>query len=86
MSFDDLARDRQAKAGVLAEALMRPVGVEALEDAFHGVRLDARSVVVDGDFDRVAQPPRRDVHGAVLRRERARVFDQVVDHLTEPRE
>ena len=32
MRLDDLLGDRQAEAGVLAEALMRPVGVEALED------------------------------------------------------
>ena len=56
MRLDDLARDREAKAGVLPEALMRPVGVEALEDALHRLRLDARPVIVDRDLDRVAQP------------------------------
>ena len=38
---------------------MRPVGVEALEDALHRVGLDAGAVVVDGDLDRVAQPLRQ---------------------------
>ena len=32
MGLDDLFGDRQAKTGILAEALMRPVGVKALED------------------------------------------------------
>ena len=32
MGFDDLLGDRQAQAEILAEALLRPVGVEALED------------------------------------------------------
>ena len=48
MRLDDLPRDRQAEAGVLAEALPRPIGVEALEDAFEGAGGDARPVVVDG--------------------------------------
>ncbi len=30
--FDDLLGDRQAKPGILAEALFRPVGIETLED------------------------------------------------------
>src|SRR4029079_15274886 len=34
MRFDDLLGDRKPESGVLAKALMRPVGVEALEDAF----------------------------------------------------
>src|SRR3954465_13355122 len=35
MRLDDLTRNRKAKTGVLAEALMRAVGVEALEDPLH---------------------------------------------------
>src|SRR5699024_11254364 len=38
--FDDLLGDREPEAGVLAKALVRPVGVEALEDP-----LDRKSVV-----------------------------------------
>ena len=45
MRLDDLLGDRQAEAGILAEALMRPVGVKALENL-----LDAR---------RAARPARR---------------------------
>ena len=37
------AGDRQAEAGILAEALMRPVGVEALEDLLERVGADARA-------------------------------------------
>jgi hypothetical protein len=33
MRFDDLLGDRKAEPRILAEALVRPVGVEALEDA-----------------------------------------------------
>ena len=51
MRFDDLLGDRQAKARILAEALMRPVGVEALEDLVEGVGPDAGAVVVDDDLD-----------------------------------
>jgi hypothetical protein len=38
MRFDDLLGDRQAETRVLAKALMRPVGVEALEDALQRMR------------------------------------------------
>ena len=48
--LDDLARDRQAEARVLAESLVRPVGVEALEDALERVGGNARAVVVDDDL------------------------------------
>ena len=43
------------------------------------------AVVVDDDLDLVAEPPAGDAHRAVGRRERARVVDQIVDHLAEPR-
>src|SRR6202022_1159665 len=85
MRFDDLARDRQAEAGVLAEALMRTVGVETLEDALHRFRLDAGAVVVDCDLDRVAQPLGCNAHCSAPRREGGRVLDQIVDHLAEAR-
>ncbi len=55
MRFDDLLGDRQAEPGILAEALVRPVGVEALEDFLERVRLDAGPVIVDDDLDLVAQ-------------------------------
>src|SRR5262249_53059821 len=83
MRLDDLQRDRQAQAGVLAEALVRAVGVEALEYLLHGVRVDARPVVVDRDLDLVAQIPAGNPHGAAKRRERARIVDQVVHHLAD---
>ena len=57
--LDDLARDRQAEPGVLSEALVRAVGVEALEDALERMGGDARPVVVDDDLDAVARSPRR---------------------------
>ena len=85
MGLDDLLGDRQAEAGILAEALVRPVGVEALEDLLERVRPHARPVVVDDDLDLGLEPPAGDAHGAAGRRERARIVDQVVDHLAEPR-
>ena len=51
--LDDLLGDRQAEAGVLSEAVVRAVGVEALEHLVDRVRLDARTVVVDDDLDLV---------------------------------
>ena len=53
VGLDDLLGDRQAKPGILAEALMRPVGVEAIKNLVEGVRPDARPVVVDDDLDLV---------------------------------
>src|SRR5713101_6577582 len=84
MRFDDLLRDGKPEAGVLAEALVRPVGVEALEDLLHRIRADAGAVVVDHDLDLVAEAAAIHAHGAVGRRERARIGDQIVDHLAEP--
>ena len=55
MRLDDLPGDRQAEAGILAEALVRPVGVEALEDLLEARRADAGPVVLDDDLDLVAQ-------------------------------
>src|SRR3954452_22566167 len=46
LRLHDLARDREPESGIVAESLMRPVGVEALEDALHRFRLNARTVVV----------------------------------------
>ena len=51
--LDDLTRDRQSQAGVLAEPLTWPVGVESLENSLERVRGDAWPVVVDGDDDTV---------------------------------
>ena len=79
-------RDRQAEPGVLAEALVRPVGVEALEDLAptRPARMPGPSsstTISTSSRSRAAGDP----HGAVRRRERARIVDQVVDHLAEPR-
>ena len=51
MGLDDLLGDRQAKAGILAKALVRPVGVEALENPLQRILANARPVVIDDDFD-----------------------------------
>src|SRR5690349_16798476 len=51
MRFDDLLGDRQAESGVLAEALMRAVGVEALEDLVERAGPDTRAVIIDRDLD-----------------------------------
>ncbi len=51
MRFDDLLRDRQAEAGIGPEAVLRTVGIEALEDALEIVRPDARSAIVDAELD-----------------------------------
>ena len=84
MRFDDLLGDRQAKAGILPETLIRAVSVEALENLIECFRLDAGSIIVDHNLNLVFQPPAVNAHGAARRRERARIVDQVTDDLTEP--
>ena len=42
MGLDDLLGDRQAEPGILAEALMRAVGVKALEDSSRARRAECR--------------------------------------------
>src|SRR3954471_7501210 len=51
MRFDDLFGDRETKSGILPEALMRPIGVEALEDFIERILAYAGPVIVDDDFD-----------------------------------
>ena len=60
MRDHDLPRDVEAEPGVLAEILLRPVGIEALEDALEILRRDAGALILDGDLDLVADAPRRD--------------------------
>src|SRR6185437_5558305 len=85
MRLDDLLTDRQAKAGILPEALMRPISVEALEDLVQRFGTNARAVVVDHDLHLVFQPAACHAHSAAGRRERAGIVDQIADHLAEPR-
>ena len=51
MGVDDLLGNREAEPRILAETLLRSVGVEALENLLERVGADARSVVVDRDLD-----------------------------------
>src|SRR5665647_3427491 len=46
MRLDDLFRDRQTQSGILPKALMRPVGVEALEDSLQRILANSRPVVI----------------------------------------
>src|SRR5438105_13110250 len=50
MRLDELFRDRQSQSGILPKALMRPAGVETLENALQRVRANARPVVIDDGF------------------------------------
>ena len=84
MGLDDLLRDRKPKAGVLPEALLRSIGVEAVEDLVDGVRPDARTGVVDQDLDRVPHALAGHLHDRARGREGAGVVDQVGDHLRQP--
>ena len=59
VSLDDLARDRQAEAGILAEPLFGPVGVEALENPIECIGLDAWSGILHQDLDFVLAPSQR---------------------------
>src|SRR5690349_10004166 len=62
MRLDDLLGDRQTQSGVLAEALMRTIGVEALEDALQRILANAGAVVVDHDLDFGAHAAAGDAH------------------------
>src|SRR6476659_1723814 len=85
VGLDDLLGNRKAETRVLAETVLRPVGVEPLENIVEGLGPDARTVVVHHDLDRIAELAAGHAHGRIGLRERARVVDQVVDHLAEPR-
>src|SRR4051794_9379223 len=85
MGFDDLLRNRQAQAGVLAKALVRAVGVKAFEDFLQRVLADARAVVIDDDLDFGAHAAADDADLAAGIGERLRVDQQVGDHLPQPR-
>ena len=54
MRLDDLPRNRKAKARILAEALIRPIRVEALKNALERVLGDSRPFILDDDLDEVA--------------------------------
>jgi len=84
MGLDDLLGDREPQPGILAKALMRPVGVEALEDALERVLADARAVVVDHDLDFGAHAAADDTYLAAGVGEGLRVRQQIGDHLSEP--
>ena len=51
MGLDDLLRDRQPQSGILPKTLMRPVGVEALENPLQRILANPGPVVIDHDFD-----------------------------------
>src|SRR5262245_51380552 len=85
MRLDDLAADRQAEAGVLAESLARrTIRIKALEDAVDVVGADAGAVVVDGDDDMAAAARHADDDAAIfLGHEGSGVLDQIGDDLAE---
>src|SRR3981081_2007106 len=47
MGLDDLFRDRQPQSGILPKALVRAIGVEALEDPLQRILANSGSVVID---------------------------------------
>src|SRR3954453_3305257 len=83
MRLDDLLGDRQAEPGVLAKALMRPISVEALEDSLQRVLANARTVVIDHDFNLGSHAPADDAHFAARLGKRLRVDQKIGDHLSE---
>ena len=85
MGLDDLLGDGQPEAGILPKTLVRPVGIEALENLLQRLRPHARTVVIDDNLDIRFEPPAGDSNSAAERRERTRIVDQVVDDLTEAR-
>ena len=57
MGLDDLLGDGEAKPGILAECLMRPVGIETLENSLDSFGRNAWSVVVDDNEGLGLQSP-----------------------------
>src|SRR6476619_7373642 len=62
MGLDDLFRDRQSQSGVLPKTLMRPVGVEALEDPLQRILANPGPIVVDHDLDFRSDAAAGDAH------------------------
>src|SRR5262245_47990000 len=62
MGLDDLLGYRQSQSGILSKALMRPVGIETLEDPFQRVVSDPRAIIVDDDFHFRSDAPANDAH------------------------
>src|SRR3954447_15742032 len=83
MRLDDLLGDRQAEPGVLAKALMRPISVEALEDSLQRVLANARTVVIDHDFNLGSHAPADDAHFAAPVGKRVRDREKMGAHLAE---
>jgi hypothetical protein len=85
MGGDDLARDRQAQARMLAELLaLGTRAVEALEDPLEARLRDARPLVGDGDLHHPADARGGERDPPARRAERHGVGDQVAQHLPEP--
>ena len=63
--FDDLARNRQPKAGILAKSLVWPVRIESIKNSLESVSGNARAVVVDGDLEAL---PELSIVGAIVGR------------------
>src|SRR5512144_3305713 len=83
MGDHDLPRNVEAEPGILAEALLRPVGIEALENPFQIFRWNARAFVLDRDLNLVPHALRLDRHAAAWRREGDGVVEQVDDQLAQ---
>src|SRR5271169_1481222 len=62
MGLHDLFGDRQPETRILAKTLVRPVGVEALEDPLQRILANPRSIVVDDDFNVGSHAPACDPH------------------------
>ena len=54
MSFNNLARDRQAQTRILTEALAWSVRVKSLKNTLERMWRDARPVIVDSDDNMIA--------------------------------
>jgi hypothetical protein len=55
MSFHNLAGNRKAQTRILTESLAWPVGVKSLKNALKRMRRDARPVIVDSDYNVIAE-------------------------------
>src|SRR5258708_11600377 len=84
MGFDDLLRNREPQAGILAEPLMRAIRVKPLEDSLEGVIPNAWPVIVDDDFDFGFQAAADEAHLVAGAGKRLGVHQEIGDHLSQP--
>jgi hypothetical protein len=84
MRLDDLLRDGQSEARVIAELRLRAFGIEPLEDLGQGLLGDARAGILDHDQHPVLALARPERTASPVLAERDGIGDQVDEDLRQP--